>query len=51
MPFAVRMLLMIMFVACIQKGFEINFKTKFTIPYGAILALLTFGLIDFFVLQ
>ena len=26
------------------------FKTKYVIPYGAIFALLTFGLIDFFVL-
>lgn len=50
LAYAVRMILMVMFIACIQKGFEILFKTKYIIPYGAILALLTFGLIDFFVL-
>ncbi len=50
LSFAVRMVLMIMFVVAIQKGCEKIFKTKFIIPYGAIFALLTFGIIDFFVL-
>lgn len=48
LAYAVRMVLMIMFIACIQKGFEKIIKTKLTIPYGAIFAFLTFGLIDFF---
>ena len=48
--YAARMVLMVMFIASIQKGFEIIFKTKYIIPYGAIFAFLTFGLIDFFVL-
>lgn len=48
LAYAVRMLLMIMFISCIQKGFEKIIKTKITIPYGAIFAILTFGLIDFF---
>lgn len=48
--YATRMVLMVMFIACIQKGFEMIFKTKYIIPYGAIFAFLTFGLIDFFVL-
>ena len=48
--YAVRMVLMVMFIASIQKGFELIFKTKYIIPYGAIFAFLTFGLIDFFVL-
>ncbi|MFQ6724028.1 MAG: hypothetical protein ACLRFE_01660 [Clostridia bacterium] len=48
--YSVRMILMIMFISCIQNGFEMIFKTKYIIPYGAIFALLTFGLIDFFVL-
>lgn len=50
LAYAVRMVLMIMFISCIQKGFEMIFKTKYIIPYGAIFAFLTFGLIDFFVL-
>lgn len=50
LAYAVRMVLMIMFIASVQKGFECIFKTKYIIPYGAILAFLTFGLIDFFVL-
>ena len=50
LAYAVRMILMVMFIACIQQGFEILFKTKYIIPYGAIFALITFGLIDFFVL-
>lgn len=50
LAYAVRMLLMLMFISCIQKGFEMIFKTKYVIPYGAIFAFLTFGLIDFFVL-
>ena len=50
LAYAVRMVLMIMFIASIQKGFELIFKTKYIIPYGALLAFLTFGLIDFFVL-
>lgn len=50
LAYAVRMVLMIMFIASVQKGFEMIFKTKYIIPYGAILAFLTFGLIDFFVL-
>ena len=47
LAYAVRMVLMIMFIACVQKGFERVIKTKFIIPYGAIFAILTFGLIDF----
>ncbi len=50
LAYMVRMVLMLMFIASIQKGFECVFKTKYIIPYGAILAFLTFGLIDFFVL-
>lgn len=50
LAYAVRMVLMIMFISCVQQGFEMIFKTKYIIPYGAILAFLTFGLIDFFVL-
>lgn len=50
LAYAVRMILMVMFIASVQKGFETIFKTKYIIPYGAILAFLTFGLIDFFVL-
>ena len=50
LSYAVRMVLMIMFIASVQKGFEKVFKTKYIIPYGAILAFLTFGIIDFFVL-
>lgn len=48
--YVVRMGLMIMFISCVQTGFEMIFETKYTIPYGAIFAFLTFGLIDFFVL-
>ncbi len=48
LAYAVRMVLMIMFIACIQKGFEGIFSSKYVIPYGAIFAVLTFGLIDFF---
>lgn len=44
-----RLAMMIMFIACIQKGFEFIIKCKYMIPYGAIFAILTFGLIDFFV--
>ena len=50
LAYAVRMVLMIMFIVTIQKGCELIFKSKYIIPYGAILAFLTFGLIDFFVL-
>lgn len=50
LAYAVRMVLMVMFIASIQKGFEIIFKCKYIIPYGAVLAFLTFGLIDFFAL-
>ena len=50
LAYAVRMILMIMFISCIQKGFELIFKSKYVIPYGAIFAFLTFGIIDFFVL-
>lgn len=50
LSYAVRMVLIIMFIASVQKGFEMIFKTKYVIPYGAIVAILTFGLIDFFVL-
>jgi len=50
LAYAVRMVLMVMFIASIQKGFEKVFNTKYIIPYGAILAFLTFGIIDFFVL-
>ena len=48
LSYAVRMVLMVIFIASVQKGFETIFKTKFIIPYGALLAFLTFGLIDFF---
>lgn len=48
LSYAVRMVLMVIFIASVQKGFEMIFKTKFIIPYGALLAFLTFGLIDFF---
>ena len=50
LSYAVRLVLMVMFISCIQQGFELVFKTKLIIPYGAIIALLTFGIIDFFVL-
>ncbi len=50
LAYAVRMMLMIMFIASIQKGFEMIFKTKHIIPFGGIVAMITFGLIDFFVL-
>ena len=50
LAYAVRMVLMIMFIVSIQKGFETIFKTKYLIPYGAIFAFLTFGIIDFFLL-
>ena len=50
LAYAVRMVLMLMFIVSIQKGFELIFKTKYIIPYGAIFALLTFGIIDFFAL-
>lgn len=45
--YAVRMVLIIMFIACIQNGFEGLISTKYVVPYGAIFAFLTFGLIDF----
>ncbi len=51
LAYAVRMVLMIMFIVCIQKGFEMLIQSKYVIPYGAIFALITFGLIDFFVLN
>lgn len=47
--YIVRMGLMVMFISCVQTGFELLFKTKYIIPWGAIFAFLTFGLIDFFV--
>ena len=50
LAYAVRMVLMIMFIVSIQKGFETIFKTQYLIPYGAIFAFLTFGIIDFFLL-
>ena len=50
LAYAVRMVLMVIFIICIQQGFELIFKSKHVIPYGAIFAFLTFGLIDFFVL-
>ncbi len=50
LAYAVRMVLMVMFIASVQKGFELIFRTKYIIPYGAILAFLIFGLIDFFAL-
>lgn len=50
LAYAVRMVLMVMFIVSIQKGFEFIIKTKYIIPYGAIFALITFGIIDFFVL-
>ena len=54
LAYAVRMVLMIMFIRCVQEGFDklIQFKNpKVVIPFGAIFAFLTFGLIDFFVLN
>jgi len=48
LSYAVRMLLMIMFISCVQKGFDGIITTKLIVPYGAIFAILTFGLIDFF---
>ena len=48
LAYAVRMVLMIMFISCIQKCFEGIIATKLIVPYGAIFAILTFGLIDFF---
>lgn len=51
LAYAVRMILMLMFIVCIQKGFEQIFKTKYIIPYGAIFALITFGVMDFFILN
>lgn len=50
LAYAVRMVLMIMFISSIQQGLEMIVKTKYVIPFGGIVALLTFGLIDFFVL-
>ena len=50
LSYAVRMVLIVMFIASVQKGFETVFKSKYIIPYGAIFAFLTFGLIDFLVL-
>ena len=47
--YGTRLMMMIMFIACIQRGFEFILKTNFIIPYGAIFAIITFGLIDFFV--
>ncbi len=49
LAYSFRLILMIMFIACVQNGFEMILKCKIKIPYGAILALLTFGLVDFFV--
>ena len=51
LAYAIRMILMVMFIASVQRGFETIFKTKYIIPYGAIFAFLTFGLIDFFMLS
>ena len=51
--YAVRMILMVMFIRCIQEGFDKIFayqNPNLVIPFGAIFAFLTFGLIDFFVL-
>lgn len=52
LSFAVRMILMIMIIACVQRGFEIIVNKDFSkfIPYGGIFAIITFGIIDFFVL-
>lgn len=50
LAYAVRLILMLMFIVCVQKGFETLINSKVTIPYGALFALITFGLIDFFVL-
>lgn len=46
----VRMMLVVLFIACIQRAFETNFKfnKKIVIPWGAIFCFLTIGLIDFF---
>ena len=50
LAYAVRMVLIVMFIASVQKGCDLIFKTKYTIPFGGIVALCTFGLIDFFAL-
>lgn len=50
LAYGVRMVLMVMFIRCVQEGFDLIIKTKYPIPFGAIFAFLTFGLIDFFVL-
>lgn len=47
--YIIRMGLMVMFISCVQSGFELLIKSKVVIPWGAIFAFLTFGLIDFFV--
>jgi len=45
----VRMMLVILFISCIQKAFDTNFKfNKIIIPWGAIFCFLIIGLIDFF---
>jgi len=46
-----RLFILIMFISCIQKAFEFIIKSKYIIPYGAIFAIITFGLIDFFVFK
>lgn len=53
LAYAVRMILMVMLIRCVQEGFDKIFTYKnpnLVIPFGAIFAFLTFGLIDFFVL-
>ena len=53
LSYAVRMILMVMFIRCVQEGLDKLFEYKnpnLAIPFGAIFALLTFGIIDFFVL-
>ncbi|MBQ8430620.1 MAG: hypothetical protein IJX26_01580 [Clostridia bacterium] len=52
LSYIVRILLIIMFISCVQTGFEINikFNKNIIIPYGAILSFLIFGLIDFFLI-
>lgn len=49
LSYIVRMMLIILFITCVQRAFDINFKVnKIIIPWGAILCFLTIGLIDFF---
>lgn len=49
LSYIVRMMLIVLFISCIQKAFDINFKfNKIIVPWGAIFCFFTIGLIDFF---